>query len=432
MKSVRSGNVIKYLAPADKVDPQYARAFFDSNGGATPSLTIEQSTYTLDQTRGIIHEGIMRGTLRVQHVIRYLYLVGGNITARLEDQWESHGVVIGNQGDIVNPFAMYQVTLDNQNTIDATGSPNVDADQDLWMTLYLLFVYRYSRVSNTNYQGALMDRFKVQVVSAYPNPGAFQTPKGVYKSWLNNKNYTKIVAGFDMFFCKFPKHDAAFLRFGTVTSRFRDCAALMALNHLRTTAKMEGDEIFGWMFLQQLEDEAYMLMKEDEELDKVDSYTPYMMDMGLSLKSPYSATACPSIYTWCHFIGSWLVSTRSRNARMISDAGIAELRSNAAIVAFVYSKNYNYQIRFTDKDDIIDGTNPINDMDDEYDSSDESSMMSISALPKSRDPLEWFCYLKGMQFQTPREIQIFITLEAQKMHNMRAGSIGKHLHEAYA
>ncbi|AJR28328.1 nucleoprotein [Kamese virus] len=436
MRSIRHGTPIRYIAPADRVDPQYTKAFFDANGNHAPTLTIEQSTFSLQQIRGIIHDGIIRGNLRVQHVIRYLYLVCVQITAVLDARWETHRVVIGDQGTTVNPFSMYNVVFDETNTIDAAATNGIEADQDYWMVLYLLFIYRYSRITNANYQGALLDRFRVQVLTAYPTPGQFQTPKGVYKAWLNNRNYTKIIAGIDMFFCKFPNHELAYLRFGTVTSRFRDCAALLALNHLKSTAKMEGDEIFAWMFLQQLEEEAYTLMREEEELDQSDSYTPYMMDMGLSLKSPYSASACPSIYTWCHFIGSWLVSTRSRNARMISDAGVAELRANASIVAFVYSKNYSYRLRFTDRDDIINGQNPVNAIQDDQDGSDDGSdtdsVESLGTLPRSKDPIEWYCYLKGMHFQTPREIQAFISGEAQKMTNMRPGSIGKHIHDAYA
>nr|AXY65009.1 nucleocapsid [Hapavirus flanders] len=439
MKSIRNGKQIRFLAPADKVEPQYPKAFFDANGQMAPTLTIEQSSFDLKTIRGVIYDGIMKGTLRVQYVIRYLYLVCKEMTEVLEADWQSHGVVIGNKGDTVNPFSMFQVVEDTSNKLDATGGTNIESDQDGWMTLYLLYIYRHSRITNVQYQTALWDRLKIQITTAHPNPGNYQTPKNIYRSWLQNKNYTKIVAGVDMFFCKFPKHDYAYLRFGTVTSRFRDCASLLALNHLKSTAKMAGEDIFAWMFLQQLEEEAYILMKEDEELDKVDSYTPYMMDMGISLKSPYSATACPSIYTWCHFIGSWLVSTRSRNARMISDAGIAELRANASIVAFVYCKNYEYQLRFTNRDDITDGADPTgNDKDDKRDDTDDDnesdtdSLESLSLLPKSKDPVEWYCYLKGLHFQTPREVLAFITAESQKMNNMRPNSIGKHLHDAYA
>ncbi len=311
--------------------------------------------------------------------------------------------------------------------IDGTSDPGVMPEDDRWMTLYLLFIYRYSRATNASYQAGLIDKLRLQIASVTLHPPAFNPPKGTYKAWLNNKNFTKIVAAFDMFFCKFPNNDMSFLRFGTITSRFRDCASLLSLNHLRETAGIEGDQLFAWMFVGTLADEAEILMKEAQELDNPESYTPYLMDLGLSLKSPYSAAVCPGVYTWSHMICSLLVSTRSRNARMVSEANLSNIRNNAAIVAYVHAKNTECGLYFTDNAELIKELRNNPDPD-----SDVQSVADLSDLPKTKDPAEWFIFLRGNQYQCPLEITTFVQTESAKMNNSRPGSIGAHLYEAFA
>ncbi|AJR28574.1 nucleoprotein [Gray Lodge virus] len=427
MISLRTNKEIQFVAPSDKTPPQYALEFFAKNGSIRPLIMIPQKDYTLDDIRGIIHHEILQQDLKLSHVIRYLYLVGTGITETLDENWVSFGVEIGRKGNTVNVFCMMDVKEEDDKRADGTSDPNITSDEDKWMALYLLFIYRYSRASNAAYQAGLVDKLRMQVASVTLNPPAFNPPKGTYRAWLNNKNFTKLVAAFDMFFCKFPNHDSAFLRFGTITSRFRDCASLLSLNHLRETAGIEGNQLFAWMFVGTLAEEAEVLMKENQELDKSDSYTPYMMDLGLSLKSPYSAAVCPGVYTWSHLICSLLVSTRSRNARMVSESNLANIRNNAAIVAYVHAKNTECGLFFSDNKDLI---KEVQNMKDQ--SGDAESVDDLGDLPKSKDPAEWFVYLRGNQYQCPEEIMRFVQVESTKMNNSRPGSIGAHLYDAFA
>ncbi|AJR28481.1 nucleoprotein [Landjia virus] len=437
MYSIHTKHTIDFIAPSDKLEPQYPSTFFVNNNNARPSLTVEQSNYSLDEIRKIVHHGIMHGTIKVQHAIRYLYLVGAKVTETLESDWESFNIKIGSRGESVGIFSTLNVTEDRSVKIDGSSSPDVDEKQDCWMVLYLLFVYRYTRATNATYQALLIDKLKVQIAAVYTGDINVPSPKATFKSWLNNKNYLKIVAAYDMFLCKFPNNEYAYWRFGTIVSRFRDCASLLSLNHMRETAGIPGKDLFGWMYMPVLREESISMMKPGEELDKSDSYAPYMMDFGLTLKSPYSASACPSVYTWCHFVCSWLVSARSRNARMISDAGIAQLRTNAAIVAYVHSKNYDFDLQFTDNPGIIDGTIKIDGSGGDDDSDDDTgsttgTIIRPDELPTTRNNVEWVQYLKSQNNQLPYKIEQFIKEESQKMTNMRAGSIGKHLYDAYA
>nr|UOI88692.1 nucleoprotein [Walnut Creek virus] len=416
MISLKTNKPIQFVAPSDKTLPQYASEYFTKNGTLKPSVTIPQKDYNLTDLRGIIHNGILQQDLKIGHVIRYLCLIGLTIQETLDEDWMSFGVSIGGKGATITVLSSLEVKEENDQRIDGTSDPGVNPEEDKWMTLYLLFIYRYSRASNAAYQAGLVDKLRLQIASVSLNPPALNPPKGTYKAWLNNRNFTKLVAAFDMFFCKFPNHEMAFLRFGTITSRFRDCASLLSLNHLRETAGIEGDQLFAWMFVGTLAEEAEVLMKEAQELDKSDSYTPYMMDFGLSLKSPYSAAVCPGIYTWSHLICSLLVSTRSRNARMVSEANLSNIRNNAAIVAYVHAKNTECGLFFSDNADLIKEVKAANDGDD-----DTESVSDLSELPKSKEPSEWFIFLRGNQYQCPPEIIQFVQTESAKMNNSRPG-----------
>ncbi|YP_010800956.1 nucleoprotein [Porton virus] len=383
----------------------------------------------------MVKQGIMKSDIKVQLVNRYLYLIFKDVTATLEEDWVSFSITIGKRGESVNPFSIFNVTEDLDSKMNADGDQSANESDDPWMTLYLLFIYRHARATNQLYQTALFDRLKSQISAVSINPPALTAPKGIYKAWLNNKCFVKIVAGIDMFFCKFPMEEKSYVRFGTITSRFRDCASLLSLEHFRETTGLDGDDIFPWMATPVLEEEVHRIMRDGQELDKPDSYVPYLMDLGLSLKSPYSATACPAIYTWAHMACALLTSMRSRNARMISDANIANLKINSLIIGYVFTKNTDCEILFTKNTDLIDKlkSNSFSGVDD--DENDNESQLGSDddfGMPKGKNPDEWWFYIKAMKNQVPDKIIQFGKSEAAKMGNCRVGSIGKYLNEALA
>ncbi|AJR28298.1 nucleoprotein [La Joya virus] len=428
MKSIRNQTPIKYIQPGDKPKPQYPSEYFASNPQA-PLVKIPHPDLDLKGARQIVKASISQGTLDVNVVIRFIYLVGLEFKATLDTKWKSFGVDIGDVGATMCPWNLLTVEFDThvapRGNIDQTATK----DDDLWMMAYVLFVYRYSRAQMATYKATLFDKFKVQI-APHTDPGFIPTaPHANYSAWLSNRNYCKLIAALDMFFTHFPQHPEAFLRIGTITSRFRDCAALTSLEHYRETVGFKGDDMFGWIFVGTLEEECYILMKPGEELDDPNSYAPYLIDLGLSLKSPYSASTCPSMYTFCHMVGSLLTSGRSQNAKMISDKNLINIRMNALLVAYVFNENVECKIYFTDKEELLraglDGQE--NATQTATDALELQSLGSDNEPPKNKDPVEWFMYLSSLNFQIPQFIRNFGRQEAAKMGQCRVGSIGKYL-----
>ena len=88
----------------------------------------------------------------------------------------------------------------------------------------------------------------------------------VFDTWQLCYDYNKMIAAFDMYFCKFPKHEKSYLRVCTINSRMKDCAALMSLGYITRLLNMQDDsDIFDWVFTTQMAEELWNMIKETEE-----------------------------------------------------------------------------------------------------------------------------------------------------------------------
>ncbi|CAG4949537.1 unnamed protein product [Parnassius apollo] len=141
-----------------------------------------------------------------------------------------------------------------------------------------------------------------------------------------------------MFFTKFPTHPYACMRIGTTGSRHRDCAALISYGYLLNLLGMTNTtDVMDWVFIEQVGNDIDRMMKEEEELMETHSYFPYHVDMSLVLKSAYSATANPHFFEWVHITRALLRTSKSCNARHITESRATDILANAACLAYAYS-----------------------------------------------------------------------------------------------
>lgn len=150
----------------------------------------------------------------------------------------------------------------------------------------------------------------------------------------------KMVAAIDMFFTKFPDHELNALRVCTLRSRFRDCTALLSIGYFASLVSLEHEsDTLDWFLTEKQADEAVQMMDRKQELTKEDSYFPYQSDMRLVKKTYYSAAKNPHIYFVLHAAGTLLNSSRSKNAKYLSDHNIVNNVVNAKIIAYAFSKS---------------------------------------------------------------------------------------------
>lgn len=158
------------------------------------------------------------------------------------------------------------------------------------------------------------------------------------------------------------------------------------------------------------------MMDNDEEIDVKYSYFPYHVEMGLVVKSAFSATANPHFFEWVHLSGTLLRQGRSMNARHISDAQALNILLNAGCFAYAFSHTFKIEKVYT-----TDGS-PL-----ELEADDNNPEDARAFNYQSRDPAEWVLLLKGENEQMPDVVRKFIGKVGRSGSEAREGSMEQYL-----
>lgn len=167
--------------------------------------------------------------------------------------------------------------------------------------------------------------------------------------WYNNLEFRALIAACDMFWNKFPDAYGSQLRVCTLSSRFKDCSSISEIKHLSSVSAKPVNEIFKYIFSERTRDEVINIGKAGEEFSQDDSYFPYMRELRLSKRSPYSSTVNENLHNWIHMFCALMGSERSYNARLVSDNGLAIMMNLALFAANAFKKYTTPKIVFGDE-----------------------------------------------------------------------------------
>ncbi|AJR28279.1 nucleoprotein [Barur virus] len=400
---------VKPVLPQEETPGQYPADWFSTHQNKKPRLVIPYKSKDLDTLRGIVREGIEKDSLDVKVAITYVYNVLKEQEAECDDLWTSFGVEIAQAKTTVHTFCMMEVEEKAVDPPNLQPKPCTPED-DLWMCFYILVQYRLLKVTNTEYEKALIKRANVHI-SGMPGGKKFDVhSRKMYASWLSNPTYLRLVAAIDMFFHKFKDHPFAICRFGTLGSRYKDSAALTTLNHITKLTGLPITEFMMWIFNENIADELDKMAKPDQELEKCDSYTPYMRDMGLSDRSPYSAQMNPTFHLFCHALGTLMHSRRSMNARIAGEVDVTNAVVNAEVVAFVLNRCPTFTKAYTEDLESVPTV---------------VAKSVVGQMPTGPDPDLWFEYLAQKNFILPEEIKRFAHERASGLTGIRPDTIGE-------
>lgn len=228
-----------------------------------------------------------------------------------------------------------------------------------------------------------------------------------------------------MFFHKFPGNKLSTFRIGTTGSRHRDCAALMSYGYILDVLGMKAlTEFMDWVFIPKVGDEIERIMDNDDELEQLDSYFPYQIDMGLVTKSKYSASMNPHFFCLVHMVGALLRSQRSMSARHICEGQIMNIMLNAGCVAYVYSHTFDISKVFHQSIDAADPPADTDELIQDYDLTDDAI-----AVLTSKDPNVWVAHLTTNNNQMPLPVRDFMRRVCRGIENPREGTIDAKLKE---
>ncbi|KAJ8679341.1 hypothetical protein QAD02_015128 [Eretmocerus hayati] len=240
--------------------------------------------------------------------------------------------------------------------------------------------------------------------------------RSVMTSWSQDLNFNKMVAAIDMFLCYFPMSSESDLRIGTLGSRYKDCSAFLSVGLLTKTLGMKKEsQLLNWIFTEGLAAEFKQMMKRDQECMKVHSYFPYQADFGLVRRSYYSATKNPQLFFLLHAVGTLLQSTRSKNAVMISEDNIVNNSTSAKWIAYIFAKNVELRKMFMKKGS------------DQRPKAQRKVLPLPTGMPRSKDAIEWFIYMRGCNFELPLPVVEFINHAKSLIGEVRPKTVGEHV-----
>lgn len=418
-KRASTGIYHELRTPSIVAPSQYPSEWFDKPEHLQPIATYHKGTLTKKNIRKVVLKG-MDTTLSVHVAKAFLHYYFASVSNKLTETWSSYYREIGRAGQDVTPWDIIEVSpLDERIRGDEKGLDERDCGKEAehWMVIYVLGAARLDGITITDYLDTLKAKFLTQMRNKGYTGSTYPT-QSVFESWPQDESYMKMVAAIDMFFSKFPDHEHNALRVCTLRSRFRDCTALLSIGYFSSLVSLEHEsDTLDWLLTEKQADEAVQMMDPNQELTKEDSYFPYQSDMKLVKKTYYSAAKNPHIYFVLHAAGTLLNSSRSKNAKYLSDHNIVNNVVNAKIIAYAFSKSIKLTKAFVeDEDDVL------------FEQEEETEAVSEDALePKEAIGSVWYSYMESLNFQLTPKMIAFVEKSKEALTDVRPGTIGEYV-----
>lgn len=207
-------------------DPCYASKYFEENPRQRPPIVIDLAP------DGETHASLVsylisrqQNPFDVRVACRFLWTTLGEFRSTLGEEWASHGIQIGGLQAEIPPQNLLE-KRDGPTGVAVAGGAG-DATQWLWVLSLVLSPIRLQTGLRREYLDQLATKYKNVAEELYDqrlgdNYLAFAI---MHSAWEQNTNYMQMAAAMDMFLSRFPDHPLSKVRFFTVSTRYRDCAA---------------------------------------------------------------------------------------------------------------------------------------------------------------------------------------------------------------
>uniref|UniRef100_T1KUS3 Rhabdovirus nucleocapsid domain-containing protein n=1 Tax=Tetranychus urticae TaxID=32264 RepID=T1KUS3_TETUR len=325
--------------PFDK-PANYPNEYFKISLPSTkPSVSLPYKNVPLDTLRPVVVKSIKDGTISSDLAALFLWKYGERLKATLDEKWESFGVTICEPGE-VKLSSIIDVHFGAQEILSSIETDGmVSSNDDNWIASFLTSIYRINCAKNENYR---LELSKTASNIMFKNFGEAEYAilnflNVTYRPWISNDNYIKIIAAYDMFLFKTNIKKYQFLRWGTISSRYRECSVLSTWIDISNECGFTNFlDLRKWVFVDSIEMDLTRVLKDGQEIDKPDSYTPYLHDLRLSCQSPYSCSNNPALYAFLSTLGVYIGRKGSMNVRMVRDDYEREATCfNGLVVAYL-------------------------------------------------------------------------------------------------
>lgn len=287
------------------------------------------------------------------------------------------------------------------------------------MCIYVMSIYRLTTAQRTEHA----DKIGQTIDGRLAARGADPTVKSAnilthYKSWATDRWWNAFCAFVDMYMTKFPHHPIAEVKISTLSARFKDCTALQDLVYITRIMGVDLSELALWLWDPSVATDFMRILTPGEEIDVVDSYTPYMTELHMSSRSPYSTTINPHFHYWVHVVGCSMNSKRSQWARIVGSVNVGQITTLGAICGYAFTARTAAALQFseTGEEDPDVGLGV-----------DAAELQGLPALPSNLRAREWYGWYEDIDQALPEFMTKKIEDVWRKLDITRENTVGKHL-----
>lgn len=193
-------------------------------------------------------------------------------------------------------------------------------------------------MANNNSCQTILSEQLEKVLSGTPLSDKLDAAKVSFADAYQDEELIKLFAVLDMYFNMFLKSKYAKLRVGKIVLSYKDCSALALAAHGATVMQKTTRGFARWLMTDALRKDLFRINVPYQEVSIPYSYMPYFMPLKLSEKSPYSASANPSLHMFVHLVGCAYGVKRSINAIFVTPEGIKSILSNVYLCVYAHSR----------------------------------------------------------------------------------------------
>ncbi|AVM87299.1 nucleoprotein [Hainan black-spectacled toad rhabdovirus] len=372
-----------------------------------PEIVVKTTTVSQDDLKGMLVYGLGQGSVSLDVFLTWFTktsLMGGETCP---EDWKSFNNVICKKGEKVSIGNI--LVIKQEGTLDTAGlqtnMTSLEEIPDLAVAMACLSVYRLN-TRNSAYSEALLSKLKEHILSL--SNGKLEIIGGTagQKDWLCNANFLRLVGAIDMYYYRFDQVDSALIRFCTLTSRYRDCSALLSIGYFCRITGITEVDFAAWVWADKVADQVVQVLKDGQETEYEYSYFCYFSCMGMGKNSPYSASNNAELHAWVHAVGALLHQGRSVNAVKVGEFSISDIIQHATLAAYGLGRGYTLKKTFK-----------------RVNEADEEAPMTVSDEPVGKNGDTWRLYFTNIGFND--DMKEWFRETAEKISSPREGTIGE-------
>lgn len=421
-------------APTAKPKPDFPSVWF-AEKKTKPQLIVYKFTFSPAVLRKIVHKHLLAGQLHPDIAVAFLKDAASTFEHVLRQRIASFGQVIGEDGDKITPLSIVEVTEKDWGGAVPESTIATEPPSDAVLVASIAMAYRLavakSRGGTDAYLVTLRDRCKTMLSSPpYSDQGLHVDNWHTNKNWANHRDLRAMMAAYDMFFYIASDHEFSGIRAGTLVCRGRDCAVLGDLQRAARAMGQAPCDIFYWCFALILYAELDIVGTEGQELGEEFSYYHYASDLGVSKRSPFSASMCPGLHLLCNSVAALLGMEDAQNTRFVNCEGPNSVLSNAAFVAYAFREGTGFGPMVARTVDEARQTRA--DMDEEARKEQDNQAIDGEVPPLSQEPGVWHMYMRTRDWRLPHQITNWCRQRVALFKAVRAGSIAEFLRNRFS